>query len=103
MASFLLFSTNCHATEISSSITRTFIGNYHYVDQNGRFGDFELFKRSEDGQIAYCIEPGVSFTSNEYNGAYDLTMEELANKAGVGLIRCQSQRHVLSRTMVLQE
>lgn len=83
MASFLLFSTNCHATEISSSITRTFIGNYHYVDQNGRFGDFELFKRSEDGQIAYCIEPGVSFTSNEYNGAYDLTMEELANKAGV--------------------
>lgn len=79
----LLFSKNCNATEISSSFDRTFIGNYHYVSQNGRFGDFELFQRRNDNQIAYCIEPGVSFTSSEYKGAYDLSNQELANKVGI--------------------
>ena len=65
MAFLLLFSKECNATEISSSFDRTFIGNYHYVSQNGPFGDFELFQRRNDNQIAYCIEPGVSFTSSE--------------------------------------
>ena len=83
IAGFLLARTQCNAAEISSSFDRTFIGNYHYVDQNGRFGDFELFKRREDGRIAYCIEPGVSFSSSEYQGAYDLTNQELANRVGI--------------------
>ena len=83
MAFLLLFSKNCNATEISSSFDRTFIGNYHYVSQNGRFGDFELFQRREDDRVAYCIEPNSSFTSSEYQGAYDLSNQELASKVGI--------------------
>ena len=79
----LLIDKKCNAAEISSSFDRTFLGNYHYVSQNGRFGDFELFQRRDDRQIAYCIEPGVSFTSSEYKGDYDLSNQELANKVGI--------------------
>lgn len=86
----LLFSKKCDAKEISSSFDQTFIGNYHYVSQNGRFGDFELFQRRGDKQIAYCIEPGVSFTSSEYKGDYDLSNQELATK--VGITESQLQR-----------
>jgi len=61
------------------NFSKTFIGNYHYVDSNGKFGDFEYFKRASDGSIAYCIEPGISLSNGTYQGYYDLTNNELAS------------------------
>ena len=33
------------ATTITDQFTSKFIGKYHYVDSEGKFGDFEFFQR----------------------------------------------------------
>ena len=67
------------ATTIQSTFDSSFIGSYHYVDSNGKFGDFEYFRRTNDGTIAYCIEPGVSLSNDTYIGYYGLSEDSLAN------------------------
>lgn len=67
------------AQTVQNKFYDSFIGQYHYVDSSGKFGDFEYFRRSGDNSIAYCIEPGVSLSSDIYNGYYDLSTEELAS------------------------
>ncbi len=80
---FFLGIIQSKATTVTDQFESTFIGSYHYVDENGKFGDFEHFTRKDDGQIAYCIEPGVSRSNEDYKGYSDLTNEELASKVGL--------------------
>ncbi len=72
-----------HSATITDQITSTFLGNYHYVYSDGKFGDFELFKRNSTQDIAYCIEPGVSRYKGDYTGYFGLSNAELALKAGI--------------------
>lgn len=72
-----------HASVVSNDFKTIFIWYYHYVDANGNFGDFEIFKRISDEKIAYCIEPGVPLSSDSYLGYDGLSMEELASKVGI--------------------
>ena len=72
-----------HSATITDQITSTFIGNYHYVYSDGKFGDFEMFKRNSNQNIAYCIEPGVSRHKGDYTGYLGLSNAELALKAGI--------------------
>lgn len=79
----LLGIKDVHSATITDQITSTFLGNYHYVYSDGKFGDFELFKRSSNQDIAYCIEPGVSRYKGDYTGYLGLSNAELALKAGI--------------------
>ncbi len=67
----------------TAKFTESFIGQYHYVDTKGKYGDFQHFTRVSDGMIAYCIEPGVPPTSSSYEGFSDLSLEEMALKVGL--------------------
>lgn len=71
----------CEASAATSTdyFERSFIGSYSYVDSNGKWGNFEIIKRNSDGSIAYCIEPGTSFSLGVYNGLYGVSIDELAN------------------------
>ena len=79
----IIFSIFCvckvSATTSTDDFNRSFIAGYSYVDSNGRWGNFEIIKRNSDGSIAYCIEPGTSFSLGVYNGLYDVSIGELAN------------------------
>lgn len=72
-----------NAITTNDKFSKTYIGTYHYVSSNGKFGDFEYFTRTSDGQIAYCIEPGVSLSSGTYQGYYDLPNGTLAGYVGI--------------------
>lgn len=74
---------NVSASDINDQFYSTFIGNYHYVDKDGKFGDFEIFKRTSDGKIAYCIEPGVPLTHDFYQGYENLPIKDIANIVGI--------------------
>ncbi len=63
----------------SEKINYTFIGNYHFVDSNGKYGDFEHFTRASNNDIAYCIEPGVSLSKNTYIGYQNLPLKDMAS------------------------
>lgn len=67
----------------------SFISKYSYVDTEGHHGNFEHFTRDSDGEIAYCIEPGVSLSSHKYIGYYDLPLEELGNKVDISKRRLE--------------
>ncbi len=67
----------------AATFTSSFIGGYHYVDSEGRWGDFEMFYRTDNNKIVYCIEPGTSLTSEEYEEYKNLSFEELASKVGL--------------------
>ena len=71
------------ATTITDQFTSKFIGKYHYVDSEGKFGDFEFFQRKDDGRVAYCIEPGIPRSDEMYEGYYGLSQAELASKVGL--------------------
>ena len=71
------------AKSTTDSFKRTFIGSYSYVDSNGHYGNFEHFTRNGDGETAFCIEPGVSFSTDDYKGYYDLSVDELAKKVSL--------------------
>ena len=79
----LVFMQEVSALSVSNQFTKTFIGNYHYVFSNGKYGDFEHIKRVGDDMIAYCIEPGVSFSQESYEGYYDLSLEQFAEKVQI--------------------
>ena len=72
-----------YSATITDQITSTFLGDYHYVYSDGKFGDFELFRKNSNQDIAYCIEPGVSRHKGDYTGYYGLSNAELALKAGI--------------------
>ncbi len=76
LAFFIIFIgiTNAKASE---TFTRTFIGYYHYVDENGSWGDFELFKRNSDQRLAYCIEPGIPFNGNSSHEEFNLEEKDI--------------------------
>lgn len=74
------FPLNAKASVRNDTFSKTFITGYSYVDSNGKYGNFEYFTRNGDGQIAYCIEPGVPLSTKGYEGFYDLSLEEKANK-----------------------
>lgn len=65
-----------NAATTNANFQSSFIGSYHYVDSNGKYGDFEKFVRSSDGAIAYCIEPGIPLSIENYVGYYS-DMEEI--------------------------
>ena len=67
-----------YSATITDQITSTFLGDYHYVYSDGKFGDFELFRKNSNQDIAYCIEPGVSRHKGDYTGYYGLSNAELA-------------------------
>ncbi len=73
------------AQTTTDSFEGTFIGAYSFVDTKGHYGNFEHFTRISDGMTAYCIEPGVSLASGSYNGYYDLTLKEMADKVSLSL------------------
>lgn len=81
--SLLLLPCIVVAKSTNDYFNRTFISQYGYVDSNGHHGNFERFRRNSDNNIAYCIEPGVSFSSEEYEGVYDISFDELAEIANV--------------------
>lgn len=68
------------AQTTTDSFKSTFITKYSFIDSNGRYGNFQHFKRKSDNQIAFCIEPGLSLSTGSYNGYYDLSLEEMAEK-----------------------
>ena len=35
------------------TFTSSYIGNYHYVEDSGRWGDFEMFYRTDNQKVAY--------------------------------------------------
>ena len=84
---FLLFTCtitlNVQASVRNDTFSQIFITGYSYVDSNGKYGNFEYFTRNGDGQIAYCIEPGVPLSNKGYEGFYDLSLEEKANKGNL--------------------
>lgn len=76
---FFIGTKSLLAKETSDKFTKSFIGTYHYVDTSGKYGDFEHFSRLSDGKIAYCIEPGVSLSTEMYQGYYDLGLDGMSN------------------------
>ncbi len=80
VVALMLFSlTQVKAIAFSSS----YIGSYHYVEDSGRWGDFEIFYRQDNHKIAYCIQPGVNKTTENYEEYKGLDEEELALKVGL--------------------
>ncbi len=67
-----------NATTVTDQFKETFIGSYSFVDTKGKWGNFEYFQRKSDGQIAYCIEPGIPKSNETYVGKSDLAMSELS-------------------------
>ena len=65
------------------TFTSSYIGNYHYVEDSGRWGDFEMFYRSDNHKVAYCIQPGVNKTTESYEEYTGLDESELASKVGL--------------------
>ena len=61
----------------AATFTSKFIGTYHFVDQNGKWGDFEMFYRTDNHRVAYCIEPGASLSSEEYIEYGNITSEPI--------------------------
>ncbi len=80
---FLIKILDVKASTVVDQINSTFIGDYHYVYSDGKFGDFEIFRRNSNGNIAYCIEPGVSRYKGDYIGYYNISNSEMALKAGI--------------------
>ncbi len=80
---FLSFQTQVFAKTTTDSFKRTFIGSYSYVDSNGHYGNFERFTRKGDDEVSYCIEPGVSFSTENYKGYKDLSLKEMAKKVSL--------------------
>ena len=62
------------------TFTSSYIGNYHYVEDSGRWGDFEMFYRTDNQKVAYCIQPGVNKTTENYKEYTGLDESELASK-----------------------
>ncbi len=79
VAFLLLFVTQVNATTFSSN----YIGKYHYVESSGRWGDFEAFYRTDNKKTAYCIQPGVNKTTEEYEEYKGLDMSILASKVSL--------------------
>ena len=75
---FFLKPNKIFALITNDEFTKSFIGKYHYVDYDGKYGDFEHFKRKSDGATAYCIEPRVSLAADSYKGYYSLTLSDMA-------------------------
>ena len=71
------------AKETLDTFHSIFHYKYHYVDNHGRFGDFEIIQRDLDGAYAFCIEPGMPLTQETYQGYQGLSDEELASKVGI--------------------
>lgn len=71
------------AKETLDTFHSIFHYKYHYVDNHGRFGDFEIIQRDLDGAYAFCIEPGMPLTQETYQGYQGLSNEELASKVGI--------------------
>lgn len=67
----------------ATTFTSKFIGTYHFVDQNGKWGDFEMFYRTDNHRVAYCIEPGASLSSEEYIEYGNITTAEMASHLGI--------------------
>lgn len=65
------------------TFTSSYIGNYHYVEDSGRWGDFEMFYRTDNQKVAYCIQPGVNKTTENYKEYTGLDESELASKVGL--------------------
>lgn len=74
-----------HAEETSTTISHYYLGNYHYVDQNNKFGDFEVFNTKDNQRIAYCIEPGLPFAEASYQGYYHLTNDYMTKASHLSL------------------
>ena len=74
----MLLCVSVKAASVTDYFKETFIGSYSFVDSKGHWGNFEYFQRKSDGKVAYCIEPGISKSDEEYIGYYDLGMNELA-------------------------
>lgn len=70
MLSFCFSWTMVKAETTTARFNNSFIGSYHYVDSQGKYGDFEKITRQSDGEIAYCIEPGVALNNENYSGIY---------------------------------
>ncbi len=70
MLSFCFSWTMVKAETTTARFNNSFIGSYHYVDSQGKYGDFEKITRQSDGEIAYCIEPGVALNNENYSGVY---------------------------------
>ena len=79
----LLITLFPQAKESLDTFHSIFHYKYHYVDNNGRFGDFEIIQRDLDGAYAFCIEPGMPLTEEAYQGYQDLSDQELASKVGI--------------------
>ncbi len=75
---FFLGLGQANATTLTDQFKETFIGSYSFVDTKGKWGNFEYFQRKSDGQIAYCIEPGIPKSNEIYIGQSDLEMHELS-------------------------
>ena len=83
MLGIIINNKEVKATTVVDTFNRTFIGTYHYVFSDGKFGDFELFTRSSDGSRAYCIQPGTSFNGGNYTGYINLTNDRKASYVGL--------------------
>ena len=77
----LLFVCLCtvHATVLKDDFWYMFQYRYHYVDSQGKFGDFEIIRRNSDNALAYCIEPGNGLASGSYIGYTHLPYQELSS------------------------
>ncbi len=78
VAILLIGSKRVEAQTVFDQFKETFIGKYSFVDTKGKWGNFEYFQRKSDGQIAYCIEPGLPKSNESYMGKSDLKLNELA-------------------------
>lgn len=71
------------AEELYDSFHSIFHYKYHYVDNNGKFGDFEIIQRDSDSSYAYCIEPGMPLTLDAYHGYHDFSFDDMASKVSL--------------------
>ena len=83
VVSFLFYSCRCSASVRDDFFESEFIVEYGFVATTGHNGNFQHFTRKADGEIAYCIEPGVSLSTDVYEGFYDISLNEKALKVGL--------------------
>lgn len=83
VACFLFGIQEVLASTRNDTFQSAFIKEYGYVESREHFGNFQHFTRVGDGSTAYCIEPGVSLSTGVYDGFYDLSLEEKANRVSL--------------------
>jgi hypothetical protein len=70
---------NVFADILESSFYQITDANYHYVDNEGNYGDFSFFRRRGDKKLTYSLNPNLNYSDVTFTGYYNYSYKELAN------------------------